>query len=165
MAPWRIGVLKLAVVAMASMPQYNCDPFSDPATRLATCLERAIKQETTHRVVVHASCDLKITGRYVVVLHPAGEVTTEDLVYAGLPESLVPELRAMRLRGSPAIYVIAADRSVTGIGANRSVLSSRTSVQSTFVQINDLMVITKNTPPLTVEVGRPAGEPVIQRMR
>lgn len=165
MAPWRIGVLKLAVVAMASMPQYNCDPFSDPATRLEKCLARAVKQETTRGALVIASCDLKITGRYVVVMHPPGEVSNEELVYAGLPENLVPELRAMRLRGSPAMYVIAADRTVTGIGASRSVLSSRTTEQSTFIEINHLMVIVRNAPPLTVEIGRPAGTPVVQRMR
>jgi hypothetical protein len=165
MAPWRSNVFKLAVIAMSSMPQYDCDPFSDPATRLATCLERAIKAQAGSRAMVHASCDIKIVGRYIVVLHPAGELSRDELVQAGLPDALVPELRAMRLRGSPAIYVIAADKTVTGFGAGRSVMSSRTSAQSTFVQINTLMVVTKNAQPVAVAVGGSPTVRVIERVR
>ncbi len=165
MAPWRSNVLKLAVIAMGSMPQYDCDPFSDPATRLATCLERSIKAAAGSRAMVHASCDIKIEGRYIVVLHPAGELSSDELVQAGLPDALVPELRAMRMLGNPAIYVIAADKNVSGYGAGRSVMSSRTSVQSAFVQINTLMVVTKNKQSVAVAVGGSPKVRVIERIR
>ncbi len=133
MAPWRSNALKLAVIAMGSMPQYDCDPFSDPATRLATCLERSIKAAAGTRAMVHASCDIKIESRYIVVLHPADELSNDELVQAGLPDALVMKLRAMRMQGNPAIDVIAADKNVSGYGAGRSVMSSRTSVQTAFV--------------------------------
>jgi len=165
MASWRTNVLKVAVIAMSSMPQYDCDPFSDPATRLATCLERSIKAAAGTRSMVHASCDIKIAGRYIVVLHPAGEFGHDELVSAGIPEALIPELRALRMRGNPAIYVIAADKTVTGIGAERSVMSSRTSVQTSFVQINSLMVVTKTKQPVLVAVGGSPKVRVIERIR
>jgi len=147
------------------MPQYDCDPFSDPAARLATCLERAIKAQAGTRSMVHASCDIKITGRYVIVLHPAGELGRDELVSAGLPDALVQELRSMRMRGNPAIYVIAADKTVSGYGAGRSIMSSRTSVQTAFVQINTLMVVTKNTQPVSIAVGGTPTVRVIERIR
>lgn len=165
MASWRFSVLKLTIVAMSAMPQMDCDPLSEPATRLQNCLERAIKQMKRQGEVAQVPCDLKMTGRYVVILHPPGEFTQDQLTAAGLPESLIPELRALRLRASPAIYVMAADRGVTGIGSQRTVLSSRETGQSSFVEINELMIIGKNGPPVTVEVGRTATTSIIRRIR
>ena len=164
MRSWRIGV-QLTIIAMASMPQWDCDPMAEPATRLEHCIERAISQMQRPGEMAHAACDLKLEGRYTVVLHPAGEVSNDDLVSAGLPEALVPELRAMRQRRGPAMYVLSAERSTTGIGAKRTVESSRTTSQSTFVEINELMVVTRNTQPVTVEVGRTTTTAIIRRIR
>ena len=171
MAFWRHSAFNLTrlttltIVAMGSMPQYDCDPLAEPATRLERCIERTVKQMKRQGEVVHATCDLKLPGRFVVVLHPPGELSNDELITAGLPESLVPELRALRMKGSPAMYVMAADRTVTGTGGQRTVQSSRTTTQSTFVEINELMVVTRITQPLTVEVGRTATASVVRRMR
>lgn len=165
MAFWRHSAFKLAIVAMGSMSQYDCDPLAEPATRLQSCLERASKQLKRAGEMMHVPCDLKLPGRYTVVLHPPGEIGQDDLVSAGLPESLVPELRAMRMKGGPAIYVFAADRNVKGIGSQRTVPSSRATEQSTFLEINELMVVSRNTQPLTIEVGRTGRMTVVRRMR
>jgi hypothetical protein len=164
MAPWRTGILT-AIVAMSSMPQMDCDMFSEPATRLENCLEKGVEGLTKLGAVRRVTCNLRMEGRYTVVFHPPGEVGNEALRSAGLPEALIPEFRSMRLRGSPAIYVIASDRAVKGLGSKRTIASSRTTRQSTFVQIDQLMVITRTTPSITIEVGRPYGANVIQRVR
>lgn len=165
MASWRHSVLKLTVVAMSTMPQFDCDPLAEPATRLEHCLERAVKQMKRPGEVVHAACDLKLPGRYTVILHPAGELSNDELISGGVPEALVPELRTMRARRGPGMYVIAADRTVTGTGSQRTIQSSRTTTQSTFVEINELMVVTRNTQPVTVEVGHTQTTAVIRRIR
>ncbi len=164
MASWRHSAL-LTMVAMSSMPQYDCDPLAEPATRLEHCVERAVGNLKRSGAIVHVDCDLKLPGRFIVVLHPAGELSDEDLMAGGLPSALIPEIRSMRQRRGPAMYVIAADREVTGIGSQRSVQSSRTTSQSTFIEINELMVTTRNTQPLSIDVGRTAGSTTVRRMR
>jgi len=154
----------LTVVAMSSMQQYDCDPLAEPATRLEHCLERAVKQ-TRVGGVSHVPCDLKVQGRYTVILHPAEELSNDDLIWGGVPDKLVPELRAIRSRRGPAIYVIASDQSVKGVGSGRTIQSSRSTNQSTFVEIPSLMVVTRNTQPVTVEVGRTANTSVVRRIR
>lgn len=165
MASWRHSALKLTIVAMSSIPQYDCDPMAEPATRLENCMARAVKQIKRQGEMIHAACDLKLAGRFVVVLHPPGELSNEELQLAGFPDALVPELRALRLRGSPAMYVFSADRAVKGVGSRRTVPSSRTTTQSTFVEINELLVVTRNTQPVTIEIGRNAHAAVVRRMR
>ena len=165
MASWRHSALKLTIVAMGSMPQYDCDPMAEPATRLEHCIERAVNSLKRQGELAHVECDLKIPGRFIVVLHPPGELSNEDLTSAGVPEWLVPELRAMRQRRGPAMYVFRADRSVAGPGSLRPVDASRTTTQSTFLEINELMVVTRNTQPLAIDVGRTSTSAVVRRMR
>ena len=165
MASWRHSAVKLTIVAMGAMPQYDCDPMAEPATRLEKCIQRAVKQLKRPGEIVNTTCDLKLPGRFVVVLHPPGTLTQEELTNGGVPDSLVPELRAMRMRGDPAMYVFSIDRNVKGIGSNRTVPSSRTNTQSTFVEINELLVATRNTQPVTIDVGKTQNSAVVRRIR
>ena len=162
---WRHSAIKLTIVAMGAMQQYDCDPMSEPATKLEKCIHRAVLQLKRPGEIITASCDLKLPGRFVIVLHPPGSLGQEELTNAGVPESLVPELRAMRMKGDPAIYVFSVDRNVTGIGANRSVPSSRTNTQSTFVEINELLVATRNTQPVVLDVGKTQNSAIVKRIR
>ena len=165
MASWRHNALKLTVVAMGSMSQYDCDPLAEPATRLEKCIHRAVNQLKRPGEIVNATCDLKLPGRFVIVLHPPGTLSHEELTAGGVPESLVPELRALRLRGDPAMYVFSADRNVTGVGSRRTVPSSRTTTQSTFVEINELLVATRSTQPVSIDVGKTQTTAVVKRIR
>jgi hypothetical protein len=165
MASWRHRAVSLTIVAMGSMPQYDCDPMAEPATRLEHCIERAVKQLKRQGEIRNTTCDLKLPGRFVIVLHPPGTLGGEELLSAGIPESLLPELRAMRMKGDPGIYVFSIDKSVKGIGANRTVPSSRTNTQSTFLTINELFVVTLNKQPITIDVGKTANSAVVRRIR
>jgi hypothetical protein len=165
MAFWRHNAVTLTIVAMGAMQQYDCDPTAEPATRLEKCIHRAVLELKRPGQIVNTTCDLKLPGRFVIVLHPPGTLSQEDLTNAGVPESLVPELRAMRMKGDPAIYVFSIDRNVTGVGSRRSVPSSRTTSQSTFVEINELLVATRTTQPVTVDVGKTQTTAVVKRIR
>ena len=165
MASWRHSAVKLTIVAMGAMQQYDCDPMAEPATRLEKCIYRAVQQLKRPGQLVTTTCDLKLPGRFVIVLHPPGTLGQEELTMAGVPESLVPELRAMRMKGDPAMYVFSIDRNVKGTGSNRTVPSSRTNTQSTFVEINELLVATRNTQPITIDVGKTQTSAVVKRIR
>ena len=165
MATWRHRAITLTIVAMGSMQQYDCDPMAEPATRLERCIERAVKALKRPGEVGYTECDLKLQGRFVIVLHPPGTLSSEELQSGGLPESLLPELRAMRMKGDPGLYVFSTDRNVKGVGSNRTVPSSRTNTQSTFVQINELIVSTRNSPIVTIDVGRTQEAAVVRRIR
>lgn len=165
MASWRHRAIALTMVAMGNMAQYDCDPLAEPAERLERCLERAVKQQTRVGQVSHVACDLKISGKFTVVLHPPNELSNDELVWGGMPENLIPELRTMRQRRGPAMYVIASDAHIKGVGIGRTVLSSRTYSQSTFVEIPQLMVVTRSKQPLTVEIGKTRETSVIRRIR
>lgn len=162
---WRHRAVKLTIVAMGAMQQYDCDPMAEPATRLEKCIYRAVKQLKRPGEIVNTTCDLKLPGRFVIVLHPPGTLSHEELLAGGVPDSLVPELRAMRMRGDPAMYVFSADRNVKGIGSARTVPSSRTNTQSTFVEINELLVASRNTQPVTIDVGKTQTTAVVKRIR
>jgi hypothetical protein len=92
-------------------------------------------------------------GSYLAVLHPEGALREEQLVSAGLPPALLPELRGLRLGNEPALYVIATDPGVSGTGASRSILSSWTTYQMHFVQSDKVMVLAKTTQPVNVDLG------------
>ena len=165
MAFWRHSAFKLTIVAMGAMQQYDCDPMAEPATRLEKCIHRAVLQLKRPGEIINTTCDLKLQGRFTIVLHPPGTLGQEELTSGGVPEALIPELRAMRLKGDPAIYVFSSDRTTTGVGSRRTVPSSRTTTQSTFVEISSLMVLTKSSQPLIVEVGKGRGTNIIRRLR
>ena len=165
MAFWRHSAFKLTIVAMGSMQQYDCDPMAEPATRLENCIHRAVSQLKRPGEIINTTCDLKLPGRFTIVLHPPGSLSQEELTNGGVPESLVPELRAMRMKGGPAMYVFSTDRTTTGVGSHRTVPSSRTDTQSTFVEINELLVVTRNTQPVSIDVGKTQNSAVVKRIR
>jgi hypothetical protein len=146
--------------------QLACETFSDPAVRLAYCIERATGQGSRENAPVHANCDIGISGRYAVVLYPQDEVGDDQLVSAGFPPALLVEMQELRKIGKhSAIYVIAADPEVTGTGSDRSVLSSFTTYQNNFVRIPRLMVLVKTSQPVEVEIASASDGPLVQGIR
>lgn len=133
--------------------QLGCSWLSDPAVRLAYCVEAAAREQPRDGAATQVSCDLRMPGSYLVVLHPDGALREEQVVSEGFPQALLPELRVLRLGNNPAIYVIATDPSVSGTGSSRSILSSWTTYQMHSAQIDKLMVLAKNTQPVRVDVG------------
>lgn len=104
--------------------------------------------------MISVTCDLKLSSQYLVVLHPAGELREEELVKAGVAPTLLDEFRALRISDNPAIYVVATDPAVTGVGANRSIRSTRTTYQQRFVEIDRPLVVVKRAlQPVRVELS------------
>ena len=153
------------VANLALVLSIGCDAMSDPAVRLATCMESAINDAVPSTAVIEATCDLKLTGNYLVVLHPSGELSDEQLLAGGVPEPVLPELRKMRIADNASIYVISTDANVKGTGADRTTLSSRTTSQNKFVKIDKLIVQAKTSQPVVVSVGGDATARVIQAIR
>ena len=141
--------------------QLGCSWQSDPATRLAYCVEEAVKELPRDGVPTQANCDLKMPGSYLVVLHPKGALRDEELRLTGLSPDLLAEVRLLRLTEQPGILVIATDPGMSGNGTDRSTLSSRTTYQMHFVQVDRLMVLAKTTQPLSGDVGGSPGRRVI----
>ena len=154
-------ILLLIGVALVSA----CNSFSDLAVRLADCVGEAISAAVPSTAVIEASCDLKLPGNYLIVLHPSGELSDEQLLAGGVPEPVMPELRAMRIVDNASIYVISTDPGVKGAAAQRTTLSSRTTSQNKFVSISKLMVLAKTSQPVLVEIGGPGTARVIQTIR
>ena len=150
------------LATLALVLAVGCDAMSDPAVRLATCVESAINDAVPSTPDIEATCDLKLAGNYLVVLHPSGELTDEQLLAGGVPEPVLPELRKMRIGDRASIYVISTDANVKGTGADRTTLSSRTTSQNKFVKIDKLIVQTKSSQPVVVNIGGAATERVIQ---
>ena len=154
-------ITTLGMVAGCLMLQLGCTRLSDPAVRLAYCLEAAVKEQPRDGLATQASCDLKMPGSYLVVLHPEGALREAQVISAGLPQALLPELRGLRSGVNPAIYVIGTDPGVSG-NTSRSTRSSWTTYQMNFVQIDKVMVLTKTTPSVRVDVGGSPGRRVIE---
>ena len=154
-------MIRPAGVTIGLILQLGCGWLSDPAVRFAYCVERAVKQLPRDAAMIRSSCDLKLPGNYVVVLHPEGALREEQLASAGLPQALLPELRVLRLADQPAIYVMATGAGVSGTGSERSPRSSWTTNQMNFVQIDRLMVLVKTTQPVKVDIGGTAERRVI----
>ena len=157
-------VLLLAPAVACLVFQLGCGMLSDPAVRLANCMEDGLKNSKAD-AFTRVNCDLKQPGNYVVVLHPDGQRNDDELRTGGVPDDVIPELRAMRIGDNASIYVISTDPKVTGTGVNRTVKSSRTTYQNNFVHIDKLIVLSKTTPLVAVEIAGPAGARTIQSIR
>lgn len=157
----RLVFVPLAIVALTL--QIACSAFSDPAVRLSRCLEGAVNDAMPATTTIQASCDLRLEGSYIVILHPAGELSDAQLIEAGLPAAVIPELRAMRIGDNASIYVISAD--AKGTGTDRTVLSSRTTSQNKFVKIDHLIVAAKTSQPVAIDVVGTTGAREIQGIR
>jgi hypothetical protein len=125
--------------------QLGCSAVTDPAVRLAYCLESAVNEHQRESGPVQVTCELGIPCGYVVFLHPGGDLTDEQLIAAGLPQSLVDDVRRLRLGSDPAIYVLPNDPATP---------SSRTTYQQSFLRIPQAMVVVKSLPePLKVNLA------------
>lgn len=141
---------KILAIALVILALVSCGFTSDPAVRLAECMERATKAGE-----LSSSCDLEVSGGYVVVLHPAGELTDEELTAAGVPPDLVPSVRSMRNAQNGAIYVFADSEP-----------ASRTTYQNNFVTIpKALGVRVDGGRPLTLELERVEAGFVVSTLR
>jgi hypothetical protein len=158
-------MIRPAVVAVGVMLQLGCAWWPDASIRFKDCAEEATAKHARDGAAAQASCDLQVPGSYLVVLHPAGALREEELAAAGLPSALLPELRGLRLGENPAIYVIATDPGVSGVGTERTIRSNWTTSQMHFVQIDKVMVLARTTPPVTIDVAGPAERPVIEGLR
>jgi hypothetical protein len=143
--------------------QFGCSLSPDPAIRLADCVEDAVDR-SAGSLSSWADCDLKMRGSYLIVLHPQGDLADDQLMSAGLPKSLLPEFRALRIGERPAIYVIATGPDVSGVGSGRTTLSSWTTSQNNFVQIDRVMILARDTQHVSVDVGGPIERRVIARL-
>ncbi|HVS14516.1 MAG TPA: hypothetical protein VMV46_11370, partial [Thermoanaerobaculia bacterium] len=88
------------VVTGAAVILLGCAHFTDAAVRLATCTRDAasLSQGLT--------CDLRVDGGYSVILHPAGDISSRELLAAGLSSEEITSLLQLRLGLNPAVYVI-----------------------------------------------------------
>jgi hypothetical protein len=130
--------------------------LTDPAVRLANCIEEGVKKSLDGATSIDVNCDLQLAGNYVVVLHPAGEKTDDELVTGGVPAETIPAVRALRNGDHAAIYVVASDKQTP---------DSRTTYQNNFVSFDHVMVAAKSTQPVMVSIGGPAGARVIQAIK
>ncbi len=93
------------------------------------------------------SCELGVDGGYVVLLHPEGNQTDDQLIEAGLPADMIDEVRALRLGPEEAIYVFPNDPAV---------LPSRTTYQRRYVSIPEAMVAVKaSLDPVVINLAGP----------
>jgi len=150
----RLLVPIAAALCIAALP--SCSMFSDPAVRLAYCVEEGVKKSKSAATSIEVNCDLKVSGNYVVVLHPSGEKTDAELTTNGVPASVIPAVRALRNGDHPAIYVVATDKQTP---------DSRTTYQNNFAVIDRVMAVSKSSQPVTVLIGGPADARLILGIR
>jgi len=165
--------LRLLIIGLAAAQLTGCtsyltpDPNGllslDPAEAFSQCMEDAIKISPSS-MTTSVSCHVNL-GSYVLILHPQGQLTDDELTTAGVSAAILPELRALRIGDQPAIYVIANGPGVSGIGINRTIKSSRTTAQALFVRIDRLFFQAKTiSQPVIVTITGPAGAKVIDRI-
>jgi hypothetical protein len=111
---------------------------------------------------VFANC--RLTGGYLLILHPQGQLTDLELAAAGVSTTIVPEVRAIRNGDEPAIYAIANGPAVSGIGVNRNFKSTWTTAQNLFVRIDRLLYLPKTHLAVVVTITGPAGARVIDKI-
>lgn len=129
-----------------------CNSISDPAVRLADCLEEAVKEQQAEAV-----CDLGVAGGCVVILHPDGTLSDAQLLDAGLTPERAARLRELRLNEIAGIYVLPDDPQL---------LPSRTTSQHRFLLISRILVLAKpGGEPLRVVLGGPASNRSAESLR
>lgn len=137
----------------------GCSLFTDSAVRLARCVERGTEsldrssQERSSR-----PCRLGTNGGYLVVLHPQGELSDEELIRAGVPERVVPLLRQLRSKSGREQVLVFPSESPRA--------ASRTTYQHRFARIPQLLVIRKERPePVVIELRQSPEAPEIAGLR
>jgi hypothetical protein len=76
----------------------GCNALTDPAVRLAYCMEEGVKKSGAAATSIQMNCDLALAGNYVVVLHPDGQRNDDELTAGGVPRDVIPELRTISIR-------------------------------------------------------------------
>ena len=139
---------RLAIVLTACLlPQLGC--ASDPAVRLARCLERS-----TDRGRLADSCEVGSAEGFAVVAHPAGSLSDGQLAAAGLTAREIGVLRELRIGPEPSIYVIP-----------ESGRASRTTAQGRAVGIPGLLVARKaGGTPVSYSLLQSDASPVLDRL-
>ena len=130
---------------------FGCDAPSDPAVRVAKCLEAA-----SHRGEAVVKCDLKLEGRSVTILHPSGPIQESALQDLGVPGEIIAELRTLRLGPQEAVYVIPMDNQDS---------PSRTTYQARFVSIPKLLVKIGRDSSATLVLAKGSGRPAVVEVR
>jgi len=124
--------------------QLSCSAVTDPAVHLAYCLEKTLKEHRGESGPIQATYELGVPGGCVVVLHPDGDLTNEQLIAAGLSQNQVEAVRGLRLGANAAIYVLSKDPKTP---------NSRTTYQGSFVRIPEVMVVAISTKTLEVNLA------------
>ncbi|HKV06673.1 MAG TPA: hypothetical protein VJ725_00960 [Thermoanaerobaculia bacterium] len=123
----------------------GCSQLKDPAVRLAQCVERGSEAfEGSSQEHSSQPCRLGTDGGYLVVLHPQGQLSDEELIQGGVPERLVPLLRQIRNGDNEQVLVFPYESAQA---------ASRTTYQHRFARIPQLVVLQKETPdPVVIEL-------------
>lgn len=123
----------------------GCSLLTDPAVRLAQCVERGSEAfEGSSQEHAAQPCRLGTDGGYLVVLHPQGQLSDEELIRGGVPERLVPLLRQLRNGDNEQVLVFPFE-------SPRA--ASRTTYQHRFARIPQLLVLEKRKPePVVIEL-------------
>ena len=136
----------------------GCSLLTDPAVRLARCVERG--SESLDRSSQESSsrpCRLGTEGGYVVVLHPQGQLSDEELIRGGVPERLLPLLRQLRNGENEQVLVFPFE-------SPRA--ASRTTYQHRFARIPQLLVLEKKRPePVVIELRQSPEAPEIASLQ
>lgn len=137
---------------------FGCSLFTDPAVRLARCVERGSESlDRSSRELSSRPCRLGTDGGYVVVLHPQGQLSDEELIGGGVPERLVPLLRQLRNGENEQVLVFPYE-------SPRA--ASRTTYQHRFARIPRLLVVEKEKPdPVVIELRQSPESPEIASLR
>jgi hypothetical protein len=135
----------------------GCSLLTDPAVQIARCTERAAKslaRSGGDRAVANCPPHSRIHGQYLVVLHPEGQLSDEELIQGGVPPGLLPFLRKFRLGDSAAVYVFPGESARA---------ASRTTYQKRFVHIPRLFVLERETRgPVRIAVAEtPRGKEIV----
>ena len=88
-----VGLLLIALFSL----QLGCASAPDPAVRLAFFMEDTMKEHRGDEGLVQGICQLSVPRGCVVVLHPDGDLTTAQLLAAGLSPSQVETVQGLRL--------------------------------------------------------------------
>lgn len=123
----------------------GCSSFTDPAVRLAKCVERHSRSlDRSSQDRFSAPCRLGTENGYVVVLHPQGQLSDEELIQGGVPKGLLPFFREFRKGDNEQVFVFPSE-SVR--------YASRTTYQHRFARIPQLLVLEKKkAEPVVIEL-------------
>ena len=144
--------MKLIALAVLAALLASCSAINDPAVQLAYCLEHAVKANQEE-----VDCKLGLPRGGVGVLHPDGDLTSEQLVAAGLTASQAEEIRQLRLNAFASIYVLTNDPEA---------LPSRTTYQRGFVRIPQLLVAARSSnEAFTLRIAGPPSDRYVEALR